>query len=245
MRQVFRVTIEFEASKQTRKFVCKVAFGRRWFQVLKEEALLYEGKLEALCGKAVPVYYGFFIGETYKGRTGVMMLEDCGRPLRTSFRKQPLYFRESLLKALIAVHHAGVDPEDFTEDNVVATHHAESNTYMPMIIDFSNANGNHKCRYKDDFEMYSPMPFPSEVDCSEIWRAFMKAEFFLPRYVRFFSRDVPVEYAKSVELLKANGHPPEDVPQSEIDYVAYEVVKARYDWLTERKALDMGEVQLK
>ncbi|RPD55417.1 hypothetical protein L227DRAFT_303971 [Lentinus tigrinus ALCF2SS1-6] len=70
-----------------------------------------------------------------------------------------------------------------------------------------------------------------KVDCSEIWRT-MEAEFFLPRYVRFFSRDVPVEYAKSVELLKANGHPPKDmIPQYEMDHVAYEVVKAHYDSL--------------
>ncbi|RPD55436.1 hypothetical protein L226DRAFT_574589 [Lentinus tigrinus ALCF2SS1-7] len=244
MRQVFRITMESEGMKKTRNFVCKVAFGRRWFQVLKEEALLYEGKLEALCGKAVPVYYGFFVGETYKGRTGIMVLEDCGRPLRVSLRRQPLYFRRSVLDALIDVHRAEVDLEDFTEDNVVATHHTESNTYIPVIINFSNANARHKCRFTGEFKTYSPMPCPSEIDCSELWRVFIEAEILLPRYVTFFSREVPVEYATSVELLKANGHPPEHTPQFKIDSVAYEVVKKHYDWCREREALDKGKVQL-
>ena len=93
MRRVFRVTIVSEVIKETRDFICKVAFGRRWFEVLKEEALLYEGKLHPLCGKAVPIYYGLFKGETYEGRTGIMVLEDCGKPLRAPIRRQPLYFR--------------------------------------------------------------------------------------------------------------------------------------------------------
>ena len=93
MRRVFRVTIVSEVIKETRDFICKVAFGRRWFEVLKPEALLYEGKLHPLCGKAVPIYYGLFKGETYEGRTGIMVLEDCGKPLRAPIRRQPLYFR--------------------------------------------------------------------------------------------------------------------------------------------------------
>ena len=102
MRRVFRVTIVSEAMEETRDFICKVAFGRRWHQVLKEEASLYEGKLEPLCGKAVPGYYGFFEGETYEGRTGIMILEDCGRPLRAPIRRQPLYFRcVRLLRAIM------------------------------------------------------------------------------------------------------------------------------------------------
>ena len=45
-------------------------------------------------------------------------------------------------------------------------------------------------------------------------------------------------------MLKANGHPPQNVPQSQIDEVAYEAIKAYYDWTVERVALDKGEVSL-
>lgn len=93
MRRVFCVTIVSEVLQDTREFICEVAFGRRWFAGLKEEALLYEGNLSPLCGKAIPIYYGFFKGETYEGRTGIMVLEDCGKPLRAPIRRQPLYFR--------------------------------------------------------------------------------------------------------------------------------------------------------
>ena len=47
-----------------------------------------------------------------------------------------------------------------------------------------------------------------------------------------------------MEMLKANGHPPEDVPKSIIDEAAYEAVKAYYDWTVERDAWDEGEVLL-
>ena len=60
----------------------------------------------------------------------------------------------------------------------------------------------------------------------------------------FFDREVPIELAQNVEMLKANGHPPEDVPQSIIDEAAYEAVKAYYDWTVERDAWDEGEVLL-
>ncbi|TFK83690.1 hypothetical protein K466DRAFT_528448 [Polyporus arcularius HHB13444] len=245
MRRVYRITMVSEAMNQTRDFVCKVAFGMRYFEVLKEEAMLYEGKLDSLCGQAVPMYYGFFMGETYEGRTGILILEDCGRPLRVPIRRQPLYFRQHLLHALIQVHHAGVDLEDFGVHNVVVTKDPDpsrADKHIPVIIDFSNAK-KHKCLYKDELVAYSVMPYPSLVPCSELWRAFMEAEIFYPRVVTFFSTDVPIEYLQSVELLKSKGNPPDYMSQDRIDRVAYRVCKDHRDWWAARKALDEGSVR--
>ena len=79
------------------------------------------------------------------------------------------------------MHRAGVDLETFSIHNIVVTHQSSTNKYIPVIIDFSNANAKHKCPYQDQFVVYSPTPFPSEVGCSEIWKAFMEAEIFKPR----------------------------------------------------------------
>ncbi|RPD54211.1 hypothetical protein L226DRAFT_472166 [Lentinus tigrinus ALCF2SS1-7] len=228
----------------TRTFIFKVAFGRRHAKDLKKEAKLYEGKLHPLCGKAVPIYYGYYMGETYEGLTGVMMLEDCGRPLRVPLRQQPIYFRGTVLTHLIDIHRAGVALDAFGLGHIVATKvPGTDDKLFPVIIDFLDANDAHKCEYEGDFTFYEPIPYPTEVACSQIWRAFMDADTFWPRYVSFFGKDIPVEYAKSVETLKEHGNPREGTSQYLIDRTAYVVVKDYYDWRVERKRYDQGKAR--
>ncbi|RDX39377.1 hypothetical protein OH76DRAFT_1533978 [Lentinus brumalis] len=220
------------------------SIGRRHFKALKEEARLYEEQLRPLWGKAVPIYYGFFMGETYEGQTGVMMLEDCGQRLRVPLKQQPVYFRSITLHHLISIHRAGVKLADFDVGNIVVSLIPDRDKLFPVIIDFVNADGKHQCGYEGEYKPYEPMPYPTDVGCSQLWKAFMETEIFIPRFVSFFGRDLPIECAQSVEELKKHGNPPEGTPQSEIDRTAYEVARDYYDWCYQRKLYDEGEARI-
>ncbi|KAI0683809.1 hypothetical protein C8T65DRAFT_749273 [Cerioporus squamosus] len=156
-------------------FIFKVAFGRRHFKDLKEEAKLYKGKLQPLWGKAVPIYYGFFMGETYEGQTGIMMLEDCGHCLRVPLRQQPGLGNDmgmgnpwgTALHHLIDIHRAGVKLHDFDVGNIVVSPiPGRAAMLFPVIIDLCDTDGKHQCGYKDELTPYAPMPYPTDVGCS-------------------------------------------------------------------------------
>ena len=73
--------------------VCKVAYGKNRVQLLKKEADIYHTKLAALQGNGVPSLYGCWIGQTDKGLTAVLILQDCGEPLSRALNTYPLDFR--------------------------------------------------------------------------------------------------------------------------------------------------------
>ena len=73
--------------------VCKVAYGKNRVQLLKKEADIYHTKLAALQGNGVPSLYGCWIGQTDKGPTAVLILQDCGEPLSRALNTYPLDFR--------------------------------------------------------------------------------------------------------------------------------------------------------
>ena len=79
------------------------------------------------------------------------------------------------------MHRAGVDLENFSIHNIVVTHQSSTNKYIPVIIDFSNANAKHKCPYTGQFVTYDLMPYLCDVGCPQLWKAFEEADIFSPR----------------------------------------------------------------
>ncbi|KAI9057567.1 hypothetical protein FKP32DRAFT_1681425 [Trametes sanguinea] len=251
MRRVFRVNVSSEAFQEPRQLICKVALGRRWFTPLQDEALLYEGKLKPLQGTVVPRYYGFFAGDTYKGKTGIMILEDCGQPASGFIYHQPFWFRKLVLKALVAVHRVGIvfqDPMASLENNVVVQYDSASNKHVPRFIAFSMTNvmaHHHNCQYEsDDVEIDEGTPEPKlgDVSCQNLWRAFLATDLFSRPDVYVLGKRIPSEYATDVETLKAhvNASSSNDGSQSEFNRVVFE----RRDWLKEREMYGHCAIEL-
>ncbi|KAI9057564.1 hypothetical protein FKP32DRAFT_1598133 [Trametes sanguinea] len=253
MRRVLRVNVASEAFQEPRQLICKVAFGRRWFKLLKEESLLYEGKLKPLRGTVVPHYYGFFAGDTYEGMTGVMVLEDCGQPACDSIEHQPLWFRALVLEALVAVHRAGIafqDPVMSLESNVVIRYDPASDKHVPKFVSFSKLNVtalHHDCPYdSDDVKIGEdePEPFREDVSCRRLWAAFISTNLFTPSHVDVFETSVPFEYVTDAETLKAHVCFPEGASQSEIEREIASALFLRAEWLEEREKYGYRPIQM-
>ncbi|KAI0800077.1 hypothetical protein C8Q74DRAFT_1444068 [Fomes fomentarius] len=110
--------------------VCNLACGRQAFEVLQEESKVYD-KLRPLMPDYVPNVLSFYTGETYEGRTSVLVMQDAGEELRVPLRQQPLKFRQSTLEGILAVHRAGVSHQDFRQQHVVVTQ-LENGEYWPL-----------------------------------------------------------------------------------------------------------------
>ncbi|OSD03747.1 hypothetical protein PYCCODRAFT_1434134 [Trametes coccinea BRFM310] len=250
MRQVFRVKLTSEAFQEPRHFICKTALGRQWYKSLAEEAMLYERKLKPLWGKVVPHYYGFFSGETYEGKTGIILLEDCGQLASDWLSRQPTYLRKSVLEAFIALHRAGVSfQQDSTlaaQVNVVIQYDPASAKYVPRLIDFSAVYPNHECLSEyGDIVVGAPEPEPSEVMCPSLYGIFLASALFTPTHIRLrCGKDLPWEYATDAETLKAHITFPDDMSESDVECDIAAALRERAQWDQEREECDDGPVRV-
>ncbi|TFY66110.1 hypothetical protein EVG20_g4975 [Dentipellis fragilis] len=91
-----------------RDVVCKMAYGKRTIDLLKNEIKIYEGRLRHLQGVYIPVCHGYFLGESQEGRTSCLILDYCGEPIKKAFPDLEGTFKTAILHAALAIHDAGV-----------------------------------------------------------------------------------------------------------------------------------------
>ncbi|TFK78009.1 hypothetical protein K466DRAFT_607420 [Polyporus arcularius HHB13444] len=97
MKRVYRAIMRIESTGDTKTVICKVAMGRTHFAQLKREGRIYDEHLKGLQGTVVPHVYGFFAGRGFDGKTGVLVMEECGVPLRMHYSHYPLGFKRVLI----------------------------------------------------------------------------------------------------------------------------------------------------
>ncbi|KAJ2985167.1 hypothetical protein NUW54_g10240 [Trametes sanguinea] len=267
MRRVYRVTATLNTSGESRRLVCKVAFGRRWFKILREEALLYEGQLKPLCGEAVPNYHGFFRGETFEGKTGIMVLEDCGTRNSVPLDRQPLYFRKAVAQAVLALHRTGVRFYVWhTDEHIVIHYDPRKEKHVPEVVGFSSSQVKtaHECLCTYEVVEYGPEPEYAEVICKDLWMLLLEVDIFSrgvytsvgptlyrlltsrpAEHVKIFNVPVPAEYTGDLGLLREYiGIPPLSIPDEGLSRMAATLVRKHKKWLEERQEVDNGPVQL-
>lgn len=83
--QVFRATLTSSNDKTPLDVVCKIVYGGRAIRRLRTEAGYYCHQLKQVQGTYVPRFRGLFEGETDEGLTACLVLDYCGKPLRTEF----------------------------------------------------------------------------------------------------------------------------------------------------------------
>ncbi|KAI0705643.1 hypothetical protein C8Q76DRAFT_175117 [Earliella scabrosa] len=172
--QVVRGTMTEEISDDTRgnvapswNVVAKIAFGPRRIDVLRAEARVYQTSLSKLQGKYVPLVYGFYVGESYDGPAGVLLMKDCGIRMATALKGHPLNIRLKVVEAMFHIHQAGIQHSDFSERNIVIGT-GEDGEHIPMIIDFGKAQS-HQCSVQwDQIQLDRLTPTQAEFQCSEM-----------------------------------------------------------------------------
>ncbi|RPD55434.1 hypothetical protein L227DRAFT_579635 [Lentinus tigrinus ALCF2SS1-6] len=220
--------------------ILKVAMGRTYVRNLLKEAEIYLDKLKPLFTSRVPHVYGFWQGETYEGQTAVMVMQDCGRPLKRDIVQQPPKFRQLVIDHLVAVHRAGVSFRDFGMDNVVAFQTPEGSFY-PMLVGFGHADGSHECPFKGDIGVYSPQP-KEPLPCSQLWHVALMAEAFYQYNVDFYGREISLKTISStMDLVKMR---PEGISEAQALYDADDIIRRFNIWQDRRLAMDNGPVRL-
>ncbi|KAI0800068.1 hypothetical protein C8Q74DRAFT_388968 [Fomes fomentarius] len=92
LHKVVRATMVTVETGETHDVVCKVACTREAFKRLQEESRVYD-HLRPIMPDYVPYVFSLLTGETYEGRTGVLVMQDGGEKLYVPLDQQPTDFR--------------------------------------------------------------------------------------------------------------------------------------------------------
>ncbi|RDX41267.1 hypothetical protein OH76DRAFT_246790 [Lentinus brumalis] len=248
--QVFRAELRIVANgrltEQRREVVCKVAYGEHQIEILRKEADLYNTKLRNLQGRVVPFMYGCYIDDTEEGPTGVLVLQYCGVALTYELKYYALTIRYQAVIALLAIHKAGVEHNDFAERNIVVSKNGKGRPHV-RIVDFGLADHDHACLVKHDtITAYAIAPAHVDFPCNELFAACMEhAHIWFPRYAHLFGNFIHVQHATSVDSLLQ--HCP-DVPDNEEESYVREWAQRSIDEVAKmwekRQALDANPVSI-
>ncbi len=173
-------------------------------------------------------------------------------------------FRDQAVNALLAIHKAGVEHNDFAERNIVVSKNGKGRPHV-IIVDFGMADHDHECPVKHDkIIAYDLAPalahFHATSSTPLVWntrvygcpvRPFLPSFLCLAtetsalEYVYLFGNLIHVEYATSVDSLLQ--HCP-NIPSHERESVVRGWAQRKIDELAEmwekRQALDANPVPI-
>ncbi|KAI0705629.1 hypothetical protein C8Q76DRAFT_860972 [Earliella scabrosa] len=205
--------------------VCKVAYGQPQVDRLTKEATFYNTQLSAIQGQGVPKLYGFFQGETGRGLTAVLLMDDCGVALTRPLWQYPLDFRTKVMDVLHDIHKAGIQHNDFSERNIVIMKQEADGEFWPTIVDFGNSQ-EHRCRFAEEtIPINCRMPLGNKFGCFELWNAGRVADIWKPGYIQWFEGAVPAEWATTPEELVEKAKWPEDISRERVLRLAREEIE--------------------
>ncbi|RPD55422.1 hypothetical protein L226DRAFT_562725 [Lentinus tigrinus ALCF2SS1-7] len=169
MKRVFRTNMQIESSGKSVAVVCKLAMGRTHFVSLDKEAQKYEKNLKDLQGTVIPHIYGFFTGKSFDGITGVLVMEDCGEPLRFD-SGDPKELQQGLVDAMVALHQRG--GAVYTRGGLLSKNHVLARRSLDgklrvTIISFRDTSIDHPCKFKGKLILGEPTPEWEEL-CEEL-----------------------------------------------------------------------------
>ncbi|RPD55418.1 hypothetical protein L226DRAFT_616047 [Lentinus tigrinus ALCF2SS1-7] len=245
--QVFRADLRAVTkaglTDDRRGVVCKVAYGECQVEILQKEADLYNTKLLDLQGKVVPVMRGCYVDVTDDGPTGVLILQYCGVPLTYELKNYALTVRHQAVNALLAIHKAGVEHNDFAERHIVVSRSPEGAPHV-RIVDFGMAR-EHTCSVKRDaITAYAIAPPLEEFLCDELRSVCRNhADIWLPRCAKLFGSLIPIEHADSVEsLLEHARYVPDWADPNRARQVAQNAINDLAKRRRRREALDANPI---
>ncbi|CDO75046.1 hypothetical protein BN946_scf184757.g1 [Trametes cinnabarina] len=167
--------------------------------------------------------YGCYAGDTDDGRTAILVLQYCGTPLKYKLRGYALELRTQVVRAVLAVHKAGLAHNDVHEHNILVSKDVQGEPQI-VLIDFNLAT-NHFCTQQvDDIATYNCIP--NSYTCTELEVVFKElAELVLPDSVKIFDKIVPLEMVTSAStVLEYTG-----IPESVDKLTTFEIAEDMLD----------------
>ncbi|KAI0689756.1 hypothetical protein C8T65DRAFT_817590 [Cerioporus squamosus] len=226
-----------------RDVVCKVAYRERQIEALRKEADVYHTKLLSLQGTIVPLMYGCYIGDTDEGHMGVLVLQYCGVPLTYELQYYALTVRYQAVNALLAIHKAGVEHNDFAERHIVVSKDKKGYPYV-MVLDFGMAC-DHTCKLQlDTIVPYGLAPHNRDFLCDELYAVCRTADIWVPRYAHFFGSLIPVQHATSVDSILQHAYLPILVKESLARECAQKTIEELAEEREKRMAMDADPVPI-
>ncbi|RPD55455.1 hypothetical protein L227DRAFT_656900 [Lentinus tigrinus ALCF2SS1-6] len=187
--------------------------------------------------------YGCYVGITQDGHTGVLVLQYCGVPLTVELKYYSGNVRFQAVNALLAIHKAGVQHNDFVERNLVVVKDVDGDPYV-RVVDFGRSC-EHTCPEElDVIKLYDRAPWKGSFKCYELYDVCTGAEVWTDRCAIYFYRPIPIEYATSVDSILAYAGFPPGESESNARKVAQEAINDINLWWRRRKARDANPASI-
>ncbi|PSR76124.1 hypothetical protein PHLCEN_2v8674 [Hermanssonia centrifuga] len=170
---------------------------------LEVEAELYNTRLKDLQGTDVPRFFGLFTGiiEGFPIRIACILLEYCGPTMGGYFKDYDIPTRGKIIEALVHIHNAGVQHNDFDTYHVILDQ-SDSRDLKVRIVDFGHAD-KHTCRRKMEIRPYEFAPWQGDFSCSELYDLAYCTDFWTPTWFSFMGFTVSVFEAYDAKSLAA------------------------------------------
>ncbi|KAI9459819.1 hypothetical protein F5148DRAFT_1150806 [Russula earlei] len=176
--------------------VAKLGTTTSTINVLRKELAFYQ-KLHRLQGVCIPKCFGYFFTVSDEQTFGCLILEYCGKPIRSIYDSQgdvPLVLRVNIINAIKRIHDAGVVLGGFGVLDVLV-----ANT-TPFIVNFKNAS-ERVCERRLDIVKGAIAPTREQFGCPELYRHCVDLWIWKPRTFTFEGQRFHVEDVSSPAQL--------------------------------------------
>jgi len=166
----------------------------------KKELEFYQ-KLRHLQGDCVPKCFGYFFSPSEDQVFGCLILEYCGKPIRSTYDSQgdiPFSLGLNILNAMKKIHDAGVVHGGFGVSDILIANS------QPFIVNFKHA-AEMLCERKLDITEGAVAPKREQFGCTELYRLCVDLQIWKSGTFTFEGRGFSVEYvSKPVALELSN-----------------------------------------
>ncbi|KAJ8462733.1 hypothetical protein ONZ45_g17826 [Pleurotus djamor] len=138
-------------------------------------------------GTVVPICYGLYEAVVYGKLVSVLVLDDCGEPVRYDTKKVRLDVRKSIFSLVTCLHGFGYEHNDLTPGNILTTE--EGHIFLTDLEDIRP----HKCGVPPVLTVGDFTPSLQEFGCIELHKIARHLKLWEPPTIDFYGFDVPVE----------------------------------------------------
>ncbi|KAH9956003.1 hypothetical protein BC827DRAFT_1271207 [Russula dissimulans] len=145
--------------------VAKLGTTPDTIDALRKELVFYQ-KLRDLQGDCIPKCFGYFFSLSEERAFGCLILEYCGKPIRSIYDNQgdiPFALRVNIIDAMKRIHDAGVVHAGGGAFDVLVAN------AKPFIVNFKNSSEN-VCGRRLDIVNGESAPGREQFGCQELYR---------------------------------------------------------------------------
>jgi len=177
--------------------VAKLGTTTNAIDALRKELTYYQN-LRHLQGDCIPKCFGHFFSPSEDQTFGCLVLEYCGRPVRSIYDSQgdiPFALRVKIINVIKRIHDAGVVHGGFGVFDVLVA------SAKPFVVNFKNSS-EKACERRLDIVNGAVAPRREQFGCRELYRLCVDLGIWKPRTFPFEGQRFPVEEVSSPAELE-------------------------------------------